>query len=247
MFDQGALWSELCSNLHDDEPRLRLAHWLDERDLPRGEFIRLQCQLEKLPLNNPLRLALEAREHELLADHEHEWLGELEPLVDWAVFHRGFPSEISMACDVFIEHGERIVNLAPIQMVHLSGARDRMAQLAACPALRKISFLDLSNNHLRDQGVRLLAQSPNIGNLEGLNLSSVGLGDAGARALAASTQLVGLRELYLCDNRITRAGLKALTDTPLVQQLETLTLRFNDCGDGRDMRRSEPALMLHIE
>ena len=88
-----ALWAAILEYPHDDEPRLRLAHWLDDRDHPRGEFIRLQCQLDKLPLANPLRLALEAREHELLADHEREWLGELDPLVDWAVFHRGFPSE----------------------------------------------------------------------------------------------------------------------------------------------------------
>jgi len=246
MNDIDSLWLDLLQNPHDDEARLRYAHWLDERDLPRGEFIRLQCQLEKLPLANPLRLELETREHELLADHEREWLGDLEPLIDWAVFHRGFPSEISTSCAIFLEHGDLIVSRAPMPMIHLSGVRDRMSRLADCAALRKVSFLDLSNNHLRDQGVKLLANSAHIGNLEGLNLSSVGLGDGGARALAESTQLVGLRELYLCDNRITRAGFRALADTPLVRQLETLSLRFNDCADGRDMLSADPALSLHL-
>jgi len=149
MNDIDAQWSALCGNPHDDEPRLRYAAWLDERDHPRGEFIRLQCQLEKLALANPLRLELETREHELLADHEREWLGDLEPLVDWAVFHRGFPSEISTSCDIFIEHADTIMTRGPVQMVHLGNARDRMEQLASCAALRKVSFLDLSNNYLR--------------------------------------------------------------------------------------------------
>lgn len=241
-----ALWSAILDHPHDDEPRLQLAHWLDERDHPRGEFIRLQCQLERLPLANPQRFELEAREHELLADYEREWLGGLDSLVQWAVFHRGFPSEISTSTDVFLRHGDAMMNLAPIQMVHLSGARDKIADLIACAALRRVSFLDLSNNHLRDQGVRLLAESPNIGNLEGLNLSSVGVGDVGARALAASPHLVGLRELYLCDNRITRAGVRALAESPLVQQLEVLSLRFNECAPGLEMLHADPAMSLQM-
>jgi uncharacterized protein (TIGR02996 family) len=238
------LWSAILAYPHDDEPRLRLAHWLDERDHPRGEFIRLQCQLDKLPLANPLRLELEAREHELLADHEREWLGELDALVDWAVFQRGFPSEISTSCDAFLRHGERIMSLAPIQMVHLAGARNKADDLARCAALRRVSFLDLSNNHLRDQGTRILAESPNLANLEGLNLSSIGLGDAGAKALAASKHLVGLRELYLCDNRITYSGLRVLAESPLVGQLEVLSLRFNVCTNGRDLLRADSPLSL---
>jgi len=241
-----ALWSAILAHPHDNEPRLRLADWLDERDHPRGEFIRLQCQLERLPLANPLRLSLEAREHELLADHEREWLGELDPLVNWAVFQRGFPSEIATSCDAFLDRGERIMSMAPIQMVHLAGARDKANDLAHCRALRRVSFLDLSNNHLRDQGVRILMQSPHIGNLEGLNLSSVGLGDVGARALASATDLVGLRELYLCDNRITHSGLRVLAESPLVQQLEILSLRFNVCTDGRALLHADPALSLQI-
>jgi uncharacterized protein (TIGR02996 family) len=241
-----ALRSAILDNPHDDELRLRLAHEYDERDDPRGEFIRLQCQLERLPLANPLRLELEAREHELLADHEREWLGELDAFVDWAVFYRGFPAEISTSCDAFVSNGHKIMGLAPIQMVHLSGVRNRASELAQCSALRRVSFLDLSNNHLRDQGVRIMAESPHIGNLEGLNLSSVALGDAGARALAAATQLVGLRELYLCDNRITHAGMRALADSPLVQQLEILSMRFNICTDGRALLRADPALSLQM-
>src|SRR5258707_9740696 len=125
-----ALWSAILEDPLDDEARLRLAYWLDERDHPRGEFIRLQCQLEKLPVSNPLRLLLEAREHELLANHEREWLGELDPLVDWAVFQRAFPPEISTTCAAVLRHGEAMISPAPIQMVHLAGARPTANDLA---------------------------------------------------------------------------------------------------------------------
>lgn len=241
-----ALWSAILENPHDNQPRLDFAHWLDERDHPRGEFIRLQIELESLPLSSPLRLELEAREHELLADHEREWLGDLDPLVDWAVFHRGFPSEIATSADLFLRHGAAIVKKAPIAMVHLDRARDRARELAACESLRQIGFLDLSNNHLRDHGVRLLAESPHVGSLEGLNLTSTACGDAGARALAASPQLEGLRELYLCDNRITPAGVRALAGSKLVQQLEVLTLRFNERLGDRVTLPADPALSLQI-
>lgn len=246
MIDFDALWSELRANPTDDGPRLQYACRLDELDQPRGEFIRLQCQLERLPLANPLRLELEAREHELLADHESEWLGDLEPLVDWAVFHRGFPTEISLSCETFVKHADRIIRMAPVDTVHLSGGRELMPRLARCRSLAELSFLDLSNNHLRDRGVRDLAESPYLGNLEGLNLSSVGMGDAGVAALVDCRPLVGLRELYLCDNRITRRGLELLADSPLVRQLEVVSLRCNECESSRSLMPSDPALLPHM-
>jgi len=55
-----------------------------------------------------------------------------------------------------------------------------------------------------------------------------------------------VRELYLCDNRITQSGMRALAESPLVQQLEILSLRFNDCADGRAMLHADPALSLQM-
>jgi uncharacterized protein (TIGR02996 family) len=74
----------------DDTPRLVYADWLEERGQPdRGEFIRVQCALARLPHGDPRRLVLEARERALLA-HQDQWLGRLNsPLLHWR-FHRGF-------------------------------------------------------------------------------------------------------------------------------------------------------------
>lgn len=228
MTHPAAFWANILANPHDDEPRLRYASWLDEHDDALGEFIRLQCQLERLPLHHPLRLELETRERELEADHGERWLGELGRLTCWAVFRRGFPDEVALSTSDFLRHAPAIFAAAPIRQLHLTGARDRVAELANSPLLGRIAYLDLSANQIRDRGAKQLAESPFVRNLEGLNLSSTGLTDSGLRALAASTNLGNLRELFLCDNRITRQGLRALMGSPLVHRLEVLSLRANE-------------------
>ncbi|MGO9416385.1 MAG: TIGR02996 domain-containing protein [Syntrophobacteraceae bacterium] len=65
----------------DDAPRLVYADWLEEHgDLARTEFIRLQCELARLPLSDPHILPMRDREAELLTEHYRAWLG---PIVDW--------------------------------------------------------------------------------------------------------------------------------------------------------------------
>jgi uncharacterized protein (TIGR02996 family) len=77
-----------------DLPRLVYADWLDEHDDPaRAEFIRVQCALAKLPDHDDAYAALEDREHELLAEHEAQWLGD-GPTPDEWTFRRGFVADI---------------------------------------------------------------------------------------------------------------------------------------------------------
>ncbi len=60
------------------------ADWLQEQGDPRGEFIAVQLALEDESRPKEARDALKAREAELLAAHEREWLGELAPhFLDW--------------------------------------------------------------------------------------------------------------------------------------------------------------------
>ena len=63
----------------DDALRLVYADWLDERGDPRGQFIRVQCELAQLPDDSPLtalrREELEDRERRLLKGHWEEWAG----------------------------------------------------------------------------------------------------------------------------------------------------------------------------
>jgi uncharacterized protein (TIGR02996 family) len=79
----------------DDTPRLTYADWLEEHGRPeRAAFIRVECQLARLPDDDPRRPDLEARERQLLAEHGEEWAGPLRGLVDDWTFRRGFVEDV---------------------------------------------------------------------------------------------------------------------------------------------------------
>lgn len=223
-----ALLDDVLARPDDEAARLRLADWLDEHCLPQGEFIRVQCRLANLPANHRLVFELERREQELLADHEMEWAEEVAGLVEWWTFRRGFVEEIGLSAAQFLAHADRIFRLAPIQVLHIDGVRGILQSVAYSGHLQRVRYLDLSNNNLRDDGARMLANSPYLTCLRGLNLSSARIGDAGLKALLASPYLGELRELYLCDNRITAAGAHALAQSELAQRLDILHVRFNE-------------------
>src|SRR5204863_7774890 len=76
----------------DDTPRLMYADWLEERGDPKGEFIRLQCELARLPAGDARRSALGRRLDTLRAAHADAWRAELPELpgVTWGQPERGF-------------------------------------------------------------------------------------------------------------------------------------------------------------
>jgi uncharacterized protein (TIGR02996 family) len=87
-----AFLHDIREHPEDDAPRLIYADWLMEQGNPRGEFIRVQCELARLPKKDRKRAALEARERELLQEHEAAWRSELPgvPGLQWGPFERGF-------------------------------------------------------------------------------------------------------------------------------------------------------------
>jgi uncharacterized protein (TIGR02996 family) len=122
----------------DDTPRLIYADWLDERGDPRGEFIRVQCQLARLAEADPRRTELEARERTLLHRHEEHFIGGLwqsveawdfhpgvkdatprgrvsRLLVDAWEFRRGFVERVTVDTPVFLEHAATLLRAAPIR------------------------------------------------------------------------------------------------------------------------------------
>ena len=95
----------IAAKPYDDEPRLIYADWLEERGESQGEFIRIQCELARLPDGSPLREALEASERELLKVHAEEWLGPFRGLATRWIFHRGLLQQVSVPPRVYLEHG----------------------------------------------------------------------------------------------------------------------------------------------
>src|SRR2546425_6662579 len=80
-----------------DAPRLIYADWLEERGDPRGEFIRVQCELARMPPDDHHRLEMAEREKQLIESNADSWLGpSLQNLGTWQ-FKRGFLSEIGVS------------------------------------------------------------------------------------------------------------------------------------------------------
>lgn len=230
-----------------DEPRLRLAEWLDERCNPLGEFIRVQCRLARSDEPRACQFELEMREQELLNEFDTQWAGELAGLVDYWVFHRGFVEEVGLSVDGFLAHAETLLSLAPLQQVHINGLGPRLTALAACPFLAKVRFLDFSGNRLGDPGLLLLAESPFLAGALGLNLTHCRIGDAGALALSFSPHTANLSELYLDCNNITDAGACALAAARHLGGLACFFIAFNNLsrvGQQRLLARFGPRVRL---
>jgi uncharacterized protein (TIGR02996 family) len=241
-------FERIVEHPQEDGPRLEYADWLDSQSDPLGELIRVQCRLARLPADHASVLDLETRERRLLAEHEDEWTGDLADMVDWATFRRGFIEEVGMSTEQFLANACALFQRAPIQEAHLGDLRDHMEALASCAYLQRLSYLDLSNNPVRDHGVILLSDCRHLAHLYGLNLSSACIGDGGLKALSVSAHLAELRELYLDDNRISNNGIRAFTRSPLADRLQALHLRFNTIGpDGANLLLRRLGGRVHLE
>src|SRR4051812_35277558 len=92
---EGFLQAVLASP-DDDILRLIYADWLQEHGNPRGEFIRVQSELARLPEHEERRAELAAREQSLLQCHEAEWAAPVEPFAHHWVFRRGFVEAVHL-------------------------------------------------------------------------------------------------------------------------------------------------------
>ncbi|HEY7426081.1 MAG TPA: TIGR02996 domain-containing protein [Gemmataceae bacterium] len=102
MTPNDAFLQAILANPEDDTPRLVYADWLDERGDPRGEFIRVQCQMAILSADDERRPPLEQQERRLLERHQDEWLGPLRHLLGSWLFRRGFLEAITVPATTYL-------------------------------------------------------------------------------------------------------------------------------------------------
>jgi len=233
----------------DDLPRLIFADWLEERGDPRAEFIRVQCELARLPADDAHRRSLATRERQLLRQHYRNWTGPLLMRVGHGLeygeptYERGFIEEIRITAEDFLAHAPALFARAPLQRVHLSTAGGYVPQLADCPYLARLTALAFSWDRIGGKRLRSLLASPYLARLKCLRLETCGIGDDGAEALAAAPALAGLTQLDLSTqeaparpgnssrmNQIGDAGASLLVQSPHLGRLESLDLRGNPIG-----------------
>jgi uncharacterized protein (TIGR02996 family) len=142
----------IVANPDDDAPRLVLADQLLEQGEPRGEFIRVQVEISRLPDERwEEKLALEERRDEVWAAHGRRFL--LEDLgpdadLDWWVYERGFPVAAFFSADSPVTMLDRAPLLRQLELPGKLIAGTLLPLLAAgrLPHLRALVCADLSLN-----------------------------------------------------------------------------------------------------
>jgi uncharacterized protein (TIGR02996 family) len=231
----------------DDAPRLIYADWLDDQGDPRGEFIRIQCELAKLPVTGQgRRKDLERHEHILLKDFREEWTRSLVAFqVKKAKFHRGFLQEVELISrpqpreisSQFSESWRTLVEQEPgLTSVGLYLYRDwnEIKQLARAPQLRALHF---NYQSLERREVSQLLRWPIVQGLTTLDLAHNNL-RSGVGCVDMCPCFTTLKVLDLSYNRICTRAARALASSPYLRQLDQLILRGNPIGQyGKEVLR----------
>jgi len=204
----GDFFAAIHADRAADGPRLELAEFLIARGDPRGDNLRLECQLEAFERDDPARAALVARAAAL---PRFTYYIETPP---WNVGYsrrRGFIDEVEWRPAHFAAHGAELVRAAPLSALSILLGHGQGAVLAACPALAALPRLRLPT--LPPGDVFLILASPHLEALPSLELSSLQLDAALAtRLVIALRPLHGLRHLDLSWGPIDAAARAILGD-----------------------------------
>jgi uncharacterized protein (TIGR02996 family) len=220
----------------EDAPRLVLADWLEEQGDPRGELLRVQCELgrwgeEREAWGNPRRQEMIDRQAELLSQHGAEWRGAFEVPGANVKLERGL-LRLRLSARTFLTRQRQ--KLAGTEMwgwvesLELApGFVEALEAIATAPALADLVGLDLTYGNIGPEGARTLLSSPHLERLKLLNLYSNNIGPEGAAALAGAG-LGGLLSLRLTWNGVGDKGAVRLAKAPFLGQLTTLALGVNE-------------------
>ena len=92
------------------------------------------------------------------------------------------------------------------------------------PRMKEVSWLDLDDNKLGDEGIQDLINSPVLENIQYLNLSKNGISDQGLEILAKAEFLGKLKRLHLKENPIKGSGVVALFESKTLEGLSTFQI-----------------------
>jgi uncharacterized protein (TIGR02996 family) len=255
------LLADIKSHPDDDDLRLILADWLEEQGNPRGEVIRLQCQLARMEDDDPDREALARRAWQVERPHRDNWLGPLRELGTERQFVRGL---IHLTCDSDTLLGPVMEQAAATEefdwveglQLNLHRAKPEVIGRAlASPHLSRLAALRIWDSS-RDgppvserwpAGLKALAAAPQLGSLKELDLQWVGLGSGELNRVLSALHLEGLTSLNLAGNTLGVSGAKVLARSALFGRLTRLDLHSNrlDSAALETLTRSPHAPALH--
>ncbi|MCR9201790.1 MAG: TIGR02996 domain-containing protein [Planctomycetaceae bacterium] len=216
MSEDQSFLDEICAHPDDDTPRLIYADWLEDQGDPRGEFIRVQCELATLKKTQKRYKELAKRQAILLRRHEGDWTSNFPFALRKCVFRRGFIEESAVALGYFCRNWQKILQLTPLRDVIFTQVRDRLADLAKCPGLGRLRSVRFKNQNV-EYGVEEFARSPFLKGVESIRGHWQSKGLVG---LAQSEFTGSLRNLTL-DGDFSAAAVRQLCEAPHLK-LETI-------------------------
>jgi uncharacterized protein (TIGR02996 family) len=263
MSERAALISAILDNPDDDTPRLVFADWLQEHadNLPakerqslvaRAEFIRLQCELARLPFTDRARSKLMKRVDALLKKWAAKWqaaLGCPNPVYSFWGFQRGFYTDIKLwPCD-FAANAAAWFALEPVGITlwlvfnDASGSRASLEwvdALAANPHLKAVRTLESNLDWWNAECFSHFMQSPHLVNLERIDLSCHEItGESIETVIKApapfqlkSLELVsGSQYMEVPETKATVDIIKLVANAPRFASLKKLRIWSNSFGN----------------
>lgn len=246
MSSEREFMNRIRADLDNPVPRLVFADWLDEQGDPRGEFIRIQCELEQPHLTRGRARLLRIREKELLKEHRTDWLRPLanHPATNarWT-FRRGFVEEVAIDTRDFLNLRHVLGDIFPLlHKLELRGlTRELVEMVANSSVLEQLSYLSLPfhRGHIPEpeyEGPREvlfpefileLFGSPHLLNLVSLNLTRSDLRPIGLYSLLTLDQ-VHLRSLNLGEYPFgtDMEAIQLLSGSSTMKNLQELSLAW---------------------
>ncbi len=219
----------------DDTPRLIYADWLDDRgEADRAEFIRVQCEAERLPEFDPRKVELDERWRRLLAARESDWLGPVGVHLREPEFPprylRGMLNAVALSASAFLEHADTFFKTHPVQTIQIDEIGDQGPLLAESHSLSLIRRLILGYDNLTAAQVSPMILSPHLSNLRQFFFGANPVGTEGIRVLTGATHLQHLTGLLLSRCGIGANGAEALAECGHLNSLTHLELAENNLG-----------------
>ncbi len=218
-----AIWKAPEENL----PRLIYADYLDERNDPLGQFIRIQCALEDCTISSSRRWELRQFEAEYLSRYGTIWAKPLEGLVTGYAFRRGFIEMVRMEARTFLARAPLLFQLAPVRHIQFLDLGSSAEKVFHSSWLHQLSTLTIYAQHGGAQLGNLL-ENISLPRLTTFNLGRNSLGSLGLRYLMRSEGFPALETLYLHENEISDSGTELITRSKYFPKLKRLHLEQND-------------------
>ncbi|WP_166821631.1 TIGR02996 domain-containing protein [Thalassoroseus pseudoceratinae] len=183
----------------NDLPRLVYADWLDEQGDPRGEYIRVQCELAQVGDYDPTRKPLEERQNTLFKKHKSKWTKDLKvAAIRNYEFRRGFVEVVTLNAKNHLQNAEALLDRAPtIREMKINAMKTVLNELLESKWLERLDSLNFTACQMGTRRLKRLLRSKHLKNIRKLNLTSNGLGHAGLVALATTESLPRLEKLKI--------------------------------------------------